>query len=198
MLFTNCTLFSRQGQGITELNALMPLPSGTTVVEFHSNQISNISDDYFDHVASTLSGIHLEGNWLEIITTLMFQNLILVRFLHLQNNRIHTIHPYSFKNMTTMTALVLYNNQLRSIPECVLDLVDHPLSLTIYINNNPLMCDEMLCYLLPGQTEGLTVDSPSSVICSGPADLEGKTLDSLTTNDICTGDEPGIVQQPIS
>ncbi len=196
ILSTDCTLFSRQRQGITELDALMPLPSGTTVVEFHSNQISNISDDYFDHVASTLSGIHLEGNWMEIITTLMFQNLIHVRFLHLQNNRIHTIHPYSFKNMTAMTELALSNNQLRSIPECILDLVDQPPMLRISISNNPIVCDMMLCYLLPGQREWLMVSS--SVICSGPADLEGRTLDSLTTNDICTGDEPGIVQQPIS
>ena len=157
------------------------------IIEIHlySNDIDKVDEWAFVEVAS-VSKIDLGYNQLMVIHENMLSGLQNLAWLSLQGNGIHTIEDRSFKDLTALTFLAMHYNSLKTTPQQMFDLNHLPTGLNpFYIRNNPLSCDQSLCWLKQADTTWIRVWSPSSTQCDTPASLNGRTWDSITTADLC-------------
>ncbi len=136
-----------------------------------------------DNMAMTL--LSLNGNKLEIIREHMFTGLSNLYTLSLYSNLIQRIEPGSFKDNTALTHLYLNDNALQTLPECIFGLQDHPQNLYRFsIYNNPLLCDQRICWLKWAEDEWVTVYRPDLTVCTAPGDLYSRTWDTITTQEL--------------
>ncbi len=98
---------------------------------------------------------------------------------------VSTVVPY-FKGNTALTDLSVAYNSLETMPECMFDPTNHPATLDeFHMDNNPLRCDQDLCWLKQVDTTWITVKYPYSPECAGPAALAGRKWDTLSEQDLC-------------
>ncbi len=205
------SIFNRQNQGITDMLADMtvhPIPGTTTVVWLNENSISFVPTNYFillslekielnsnvimDIDDSAFSGvptvteIWLQSNQLTVIREMMFSGLPNLATLWLSDNQIHTVEPASFRDNVALTLLHLAGNSLQNLSRCMFDLENHPTNLnTFYMHQNPLQCNQDLCWLKRLDMTWITVGWASNTECSGPAALAGRKWDTLSEQDLC-------------
>ncbi len=177
------TTFDKSYQSINNIT-LHPIPGGTTLVKFNNNAIADIADSAFSQVP-TVTNIFLYRNQLTVIRQMMFSGLPNLLDLRLYRNQIHTIEFGSFKGNTALKVLSLGYNSLETVSQCMFDPTNHPASLKIYMKNNPLQCDQDLCWLKQVDTTWITVNQPSDTTCAGPAALNGRKWNNLTEHDLC-------------
>ena len=74
-------------------------------------------------------------------------------------------------------------NLLQTLPESMFDPENHPANLDVFrLQNNPLSCDQSLCWLMRVDGNWITV-SPFTA-CAGPGVLNGRKWNTLTTLDL--------------
>ena len=168
--------------------------SNLTHIILYSNYISDIDDFAFIEVPS-VKFIDLNGNKLSVIHTHMFWGLPNLAELYLGSNMVHTIESGSFKQNAALINLALYGNLLETVSQCIFDSLNHPTNLHFFIFENPLSCNETLCWLKECETadnawiilEELLGDELHEVVCFGPKNLNGQRWNTLTTQDLNCG-----------
>ncbi len=207
VIITKQTTFDKSSQGITTMISYT-IPAGTTWVKFPGNSISHVPANYFQNLPalntislrynqiSTIADyafngvpsvtiIELQYNQLDVIRTYMFSGLVNLRELYLYNNHIRTIESGSFRDNIALNILALQENELQNVPRCMFDPENHPAALyPLYLYNNPLKCESSLCWLKRAEGDWITLAYPTSIVCSGPAALSGRTWYSLTEQEL--------------
>ncbi len=200
------TTFDRQSQSITDIT-VHTIPAGTTIVRFDWNSITYIPGSYFENLLNldeiwlignaitdfadtafsqvpSVTKICLQQNQLTVIREMMFSGLPNLSDLRISLNQIHTIEQGSFKNNMALTILAIHGNSLETVSQSIFAPNNHPTSLDlIYMYNNPLQCDQDLCWIKQDNT--ITVAVATAVECIGPAALAGRMWDTLTEHEIC-------------
>ncbi len=215
LLFVLCmiseqTTFDKSGQGVTDIT-VHTIPGTTTYFRFRSNSISFVPANYFINLPSldkiglhynvitdiadaafsqvpTVTSIKLYYNQLTVIREMMFSGLPNLATLRLSRNQIYLIEPGSFKGNTVLTYLSLGDNSLETVSQSIFDPNNHPTSLYNFkMYDNPLRCDNTLCWLKQLDTTWITVnlDVVSDTGCSGPTALAGRKWDTLTEMELC-------------
>ena len=158
------TTFNKQSQAISDIT-LHPVPDNADTVNFNFNQISDIPHDFFSGKVN-------------------------IRRIHLEYNQLSVIHPKTFSDLVRLYELRLNNNQLTSLSVYSLSRCASPY---IYIQNNPLQCDQGLCGLKKGESNyWLSLGSQPSTRCSSPSSLNNRAWNTLTEADLnCPGDLSG-------
>ncbi len=135
-----------------------------------------------------MTQIDLHLNQLTVIREKMFSGLHNLEKLYLYSNQIHTIQPRSFKDNIALNTLVPAINSLQNIKQCIFDIDNPPSNLHIFsIHTNPLEC-ENLCWLKKAEAAGwITVYNSHLTVCAGKTAFNGRTWDSLTEQQLCTG-----------
>ncbi len=159
-------------------------------IRIYRNEISDVDDCAFANVPSVVH-IHMGNNKLSLIRKNMFRGLPNLGFLSLEDNEIHTIEDGSFKDYP-LIFLSLSENSLESIPQCMFNPQNYPTGLdgpySFYIYDNPLSCNESLCWLKQENMTGIKVDTDYQMpVCSEPGALSGRAWDTLTTEDLNCG-----------
>ncbi len=197
-------LKNNQSPQLTSLTGIS-IPAGTINAYFDKNAITHVPSNYFvnlpnldliildqnqitsidDHTwagAPSVRVINLGKNKLTIIREHHFAGLPNLQILYLFSNLLHTIEANSFKDNVGLTKLWLNDNSLQTLEQSMFDLNNHPTNLNNFqMKDNPLDCDT-LCWVKQAEQQGwLTVYDPSSTVCAG------RTWDSLTECDVCTG-----------
>ncbi len=199
--------FDKSNQGVTNMtvhpipinteqvmfydNAITCVPAGYFVnlsaldkVWLYGNQISSIDDYAFINIP-TLTYMDFEDNNLEVIGRNMFAGLVNLRKLFLPHNKIHTIEAQSLKNCRALEWLAISNNLLQSIPQAMFDLLNHPCNLgRFWMENNPLSCNQSLCWLKRADWSWITVNYAHGTLCAGPDHLSGQRWDLLNIQDL--------------
>ena len=172
-------------------NYLKNLPNVQQIF-FHMNSIVDIADLAFAQVTA-VSVIGLYDNKLSVIREHMFSGLPNLLGLFLYKNDIYMIEDNSFHGSTALMMLHLYDNLLSSVPQCMFHPDQHPSSPTQFsLYTNPLQCDARLCWVKQAEAAGwITVNSPSSTFCAGPAAVSGRSWDSISQHEICNFSTPG-------
>ncbi len=196
--------YDRSNQGITSMSGYS-IPGNTEQVWFHQNSLTHVQAGYFKNLpyltqiylysndissvddfafvqVPSLTYISLGNNKLSVIRKNMFSGLPHLASLALNDNMINTIESGTFKDNTALTWLSLYGNQLETLNQCIFDPENHPCSLELWLWDNPLSCNESLCWLK--QATWITVDYASSTVCTGPGTLNGQTWNMITTDDL--------------
>ncbi len=203
------TTFDKGGQNITDIT-VHPIPGGTTIVRFDHNSITYIQSNHFknllnlneillNHNAITdiadlafaqvpmVTRIYLHWNQLIVVREMMFSGLPNLSILLLFQNKIHTVESGSFKGSPALTDLSFGANSLETVPKCMFDPTNHPTSLDNFkMYNNPLRCDQDLCWLKKVDTTWITVYWAFTTECDGPAALVGRRWNTLSEQDLCT------------
>ena len=157
------------------------------IIEIHlySNDIDKVDEWAFVEVAS-VSKIDLGYNQLMVIHENMLSGLQNLAWLSLQGNGIHTIEDRSFKDLTALTSLSLHYNSLKTIPQQMFNLDNLPTGLNpFYIRNNPLSCDQSLCWLKQADYTWITVGYREHTKCAEPQALKYRKWDEITATDLC-------------
>ncbi len=210
--FTEGTIFDREAMGITDITAY-PIPAGTTRVWFdgnlitlvpaglfvnlpylwqiflHENLLSDIEDFAFTGVPNVTS-ISVRDNYLEVIREHMFSGLPNLQVLSVSNNLLHTVEPGSFRDLTALIDLYLRDNSLHTLSECMFEPENHTQNLDIRFYNNPLSCDQYMCWLKQAEGDWITVTRDYDTACAGPGALNGTTWDVLTELDLNCNTQP--------
>ena len=207
--------FDRSNLGITNMTD-HPIPADTISFEMDRNSISRVPSGYFVNVTDLFSiylefndiwaiddyafagvphvyRIELELNSLQVIREHMFAGLTNLRILNLYWNDIHTVEPGSFRDTTNLGQLALSRNSLQTLPESMFVNHTQRLQSTIYqfgFNNNPLVCNQSICWVKEAEGVWITVHNYHVTYCSAPAALTGIRWDRL---DFC--DPPGQCNQ---
>ena len=152
-------------------------------LELQFNQIHTIQLDSFkDNTA--LTGLYLSRNKLEMVKRTMFSGLLNLETLILYGNQIFMTESGSFKKNTALTTLGLQDNSLQTLPPCMFDPDNHPTSLTLRMENNPLRCDESWCWVKQAESDWITVSFAFLTNCAGPGALSGRMWLMITEQDL--------------
>ncbi len=205
--FTAGTVFEKSSLGITDITD-HPAPTGSTEVNFKYNSIQHIPIGYFVNLPNledislycnlisdidpyafagtpSVINIYLFNNKLEVIREQWFSGLTNLQVLDLMENLLHTVEPRSFMDNTALTSLRLAHNPLQTLPECMFDRDNHPQNVNLRIYSNPLYCDQQIYWLKRAYGDWMTFYNSLSTVCAGPAALNGRTLITLTEQDLC-------------
>ena len=186
-----------RNQGILDISTIT-LPSNITKVLFTGNLLTQIPAGYFQHLpflenikldsnalnvvanfafsaVSTVTSLSLNKNNLEIITSHMLKGLFNLERLDLDENAIHTLEPGCLSDTTKLVDLWLWRNQLQTLSQNIFDLNNHPTALgNFYMDENLLVCDCGLKWILDADGSWLTLTYKSTTICSGPGIMAGQ------------------------
>ncbi len=175
-----------------EFNSISLVPSNFFVslpsldkIKLRQNVISSIADGAFNGTPS-VTYIDLNHNQLSTVGKLMFAGLPNLSDLVLWMNQLHSIDCLSFQDNTALSRLELYDNDLNTLSPCMFDLESLPTALDhLKMFNNPLQCNESMCWLLEAEGEGwITVDWAFMTNCAGPGPLATRKWNTLTTEEM--------------
>ncbi len=175
-----------------EFNSISLVPSNLFVnlpsldkIKLRQNVISLIADGAFNGTPS-VTYIDLDHNQLSTIGKLMFAGLPNLSDLVLWMNQLHSIECLGFQDNMALSRLELYDKDLDTLSPCMFDLESRPTALDhLKMFNNPLQCNESMCWLLEGEAAGwIMVDWAFMTSCAGPGPLETCKWNTLTTEDL--------------
>ena len=142
---------------IIELNALVSL---TKLEQLYlgDNALTQLRTDMWQGLVS-LKKLELHRNDLTSLSSSIFHQLENLEHLRLCDNKITTIGPGAFYNLPQLTALQLQKNNLTTFKKDIFkatqtNRVVLPDQLVLQLNDNPLWCDQELCWLKDGEKEG--------------------------------------------
>ena len=125
-------------------------------LDLSNNDIAVIESNVFEGLLR-LKKLVLDFNKLTEVRRDMFEDLVSIEELHLANNEISVIESRTFSNMLHLKIFFLHNNALSSLSGNVYDPTDfpksdcHPSELKLTLSENPMECDERLCWIKLGE-----------------------------------------------
>lgn len=134
---------------------------------------------------SNLERLNLQGNMLTSLDGDLFQNTSRVGYLFLSRNKLGSLPWDLFRELTELKALSLDENQLSHIPTGLLEPLVNLDADGLDLAANPWVCDKKLEYLwrwLHKNKEKVSL--PESVVCAEPPSLAGRSVMSLTENEL--------------
>ena len=114
------------------------------VLKLSNNMISTIEPGAFKGLR-VIDSIELNDNYMQVIIPGTFQDLSSLKQLNLSKNRIVDLETGSLGGLTGLLDLQLKGNILSSVEKRVFAELPRPLILDI--RNNPLLCNQNLCWL---------------------------------------------------
>ena len=142
------------------------------------NASCNLTEEmpYLTAVAAKVISVNLSYNHIRIIPAVHMYNLLSLEYLDLQGNLLNEFPFWTLGASTTLYHLNLEDNMLSSLP---IDFPELELSDTAVINirQNPLLCDQNLCWMRRYKPLVLLRDLTP---CIAPASLVGAVFDDLT------------------
>ncbi|MEQ2203329.1 hypothetical protein XENOCAPTIV_028670 [Xenoophorus captivus] len=159
-------------------------------LDLSNNGLEKISVNSLDPLTK-LERLNLQDNKLETLNESVFQYTHNLTSLFLTRNKLTKLPQNLFQGLTRLTHLSLDNNQLSHIPKGLLDplssLEDDGLDLTV----NPLLCDREAEYLWRWlQKKKKKVLLADNITCALPESLAGRSVISLTENELNIGSQP--------
>lgn len=132
-----------------------------------------------------LERLSLQNNKLNMLDASVFQSMHSLTHLFLTQNTLNKLPQNLFQELTLLRHLNLDENQLSHIPP---GLLDHLRSLDadgLDLTVNPWLCDEKVEYLWRWlQNNKKKVFLPETITCAGPQALAGRSVMSLTANEL--------------
>ncbi|XP_072217756.1 uncharacterized protein [Leuresthes tenuis] len=153
-------------------------------LDLSNNRVEKIPANCLDPLTK-LERLNLQGNKLETLDANVLQGMHNLSYLFLTRNKLNKLPPNLFQNLSQLKILSLDDNQLSNIPTGLLDplnsLEEDGLDLTV----NPLQCDGKVGYLWRWlQKNKKKVLLAESITCALPESLSGRSVMTLTENDL--------------
>ncbi len=149
-----------------------------------SNKIEFIADRSFEDM-SLLTYLFISSNKLLYIGKNTLTGLKSMTNMYASGNDIHTIENMAFWEQDNLETLHLSSNNLKTLSKLAFDPNNLPTNLKeLRLNSNPLECDCGLVWLKKADNSWVTVWSATTTVCTGPAELTGRTWDSLTVDEM--------------
>ncbi len=123
------------------------------------NFIDSIESEAFTGLES-IESIFLHDNRLTQLVQGMFANLPLLTLLNLDANSLHTVHSGALSGLPQLNKLGLRINGLRTLSWTAFISTesprhfDHPVSLQLHLQHNPLECNTSMCWIKQAEEEG--------------------------------------------
>ena len=98
-----------------------------------------------------------------------------IKNIMLTENYLTELSVDDFRNLSNLETLKLDRNNLTTLP----DLYNHSSLRTLFLRENPLVCDRALCWIVMSsrtRTPALTLDTAT---CQNPTELQGVLLTDL-------------------
>ncbi|KAM4713131.1 uncharacterized protein FYW61_020256 [Anableps anableps] len=159
-------------------------------LDLSNNRLEKVSPNSLDHLTK-LERLNLQNNKLETLDASVFQYTRNLTFLFLAQNKLTKLPQNLFQGLTRLTHLSLDGNQLSRIPKGLLDSLSSLEEGGLDLSVNPLLCDREVEYLwrwLQRYTEKVLL--ADNVTCALPEYLAGRSVISLTENDVNIGSQP--------
>ena len=147
----NATSVSQQfpflEQLLLERNGLKSFPrlflDNLAVLSLRFNEITHLSKDYFREYTPKINTLFLENNRIAFLNSFLFADTGLsLKYLYLNSNLIKDISLHAFSNLPNLLTLQLSNNNFTTLPKL---FSSSPRKWrNIYLEGNPLVCDERL------------------------------------------------------
>lgn len=156
-----------------------------------------------------MESLDLSSNRLEKISADALAPLTRLERLNLQDNNLHALDPSAFRKLQNLMSLFLgqykmaelprelfqgparlrhlslESNQLEHVPEGLLEPLRSLEEQGLDLTSNPLLCDQTVEYLWRWlQTNKEKVLLADSVLCARPPPLTGRSVMSLTENEL--------------
>ncbi|XP_029984740.1 leucine-rich alpha-2-glycoprotein-like [Sphaeramia orbicularis] len=172
-------------------NLLTKIPAGLLQklpllenLDLANNRLEKISAKSLDPLTK-LERLNLQDNKLNTLDMSIFQNTHNLTNLFLSRNKLQKLPQNLFQELTQLRHLSLDDNQLKHIPPGLLDqlvsLDEEGLDLTA----NPWMCDGKIEYLWRWlQKNKNKAFLPETITCATPPSLAGRSVMSLTENEL--------------
>ncbi|XP_012724558.2 leucine-rich alpha-2-glycoprotein [Fundulus heteroclitus] len=184
------TWLDLSGNQITELSVGLSqrLPH-LEILDVSDNRLEEMAPNSL-HRLTKLQRLSLHNNKLKTLDESVFRDTRNLTSLFLNGNQLSKLPQNLFQGLTRLTHLSLDDNQLTLIPKGLLDplssLEDDGLDLTV----NPLLCDGEVEYLWRWlQQNKKKVLLADNITCALPESLAGRSLISLTANDLNIGSQ---------
>ncbi|XP_061805583.1 trophoblast glycoprotein isoform X2 [Nerophis lumbriciformis] len=200
-----------------------PIPVNTTFLWITGNNIPNINQDSFPARLELLTDLYLNGNDLEAVEEMVFQNLPNLERLDLSNNKIQTFSENAFPDgtFTGLSNLVnlnlrnssvisisseilkvpplrdldLRDNSLRNLPGNTLTELNFKSDLHVRLAGNPWRCDCLIEDMLVWLKNSTQVTDTKSLTCADPVRLSRRPLVQVQTSQLkCSGNMEGVLE----
>lgn len=123
------------------------------------------------------------------ITNLTFNGLTSLQNLYIDLNNITKIDSGAFHSTRSILQLWMSSNKLSTLDPEVLDKKYTPQLSTIYMDDNPWICDCHLRWLREKMdNEPNVIQDPHLIVCHGPPAVAGKAWDVLKASDFVCKD----------
>ena len=129
------------------------------VLNLKNNALDNLPPSCFKNLTK-LRVLHLQDNGLDSIRGEFWEGLHLLKELYLNGNHITMVHPGGFSHLRHLIKLRLEKNNLVTLNADVFNPDDypesdgHPSRLQLSLNQNPLQCNNDLCWLREAEKRG--------------------------------------------
>uniref|UniRef100_A0A3Q0RS05 LRRCT domain-containing protein n=1 Tax=Amphilophus citrinellus TaxID=61819 RepID=A0A3Q0RS05_AMPCI len=165
------------------------LPENTTLLTIQFTNITSISKEHLNAIPM-LQGLHLYSNQLHSLPSHLLRGVPHLNTLDLTGNNHAPLQSLVLKNnlIKKADAEWLSDNKVPSTFHIPPGLLDHLRSLDadgLDLTVNPWLCDEKVEYLWRWlQNNKKKVFMPETIACAGPQALAGRSVMSLTANEL--------------
>lgn len=159
-------------------------------IDLSNNRLEKIPPNSLDHLTK-LERLNLQNNKLETLDASVFQFTHNLTSLFLSQNKLTKLPQNLFQGLNRLTHLSLDDNQLSCISKSFLDLLSSLEEGGLDLSGNPLLCDREVEYLWQWlQRNNKKVLLADNITCALPESLAGRSVISLTENDLNIGSQP--------
>ena len=146
----------------------------------HNNEkLRDMKDNTFIGLSS-LEILYVHNNKIQSVRPGLFNGLFKLKEIGLDDNNITQVEDGAFQGLEFLSKLWLFNNRLTTLQSNTFTGLPRPLDLTL--GENPLQCDQRLCWIKRGEREGwirwISLDDrPLQPKCSNGMNWYNLTLD---------------------
>lgn len=179
------TWLDLSGNRLTTLRASLLRKTPSLVnLDLSDNRLERIEAKSLEPL-TRLERLNLQGNMLTSLDGDLFQNTSRVGYLFLSRNQLGSLPRDLFRELTELKALSLDENQLSHIPAGLLEPLGNLDADGLDLAANPWVCDGKMEYLWRWiQKNKEKVSLPERVVCAKPPSLAGRSVISLTENEL--------------
>lgn len=182
---SSLTWLALSGNRVTTLRAALLRKTPSLVnLDLSDNRLERIEAKSLD-LLTKLERLNLQGNMLTSLDGDLFQNTSRVGYLFLSRNKLGSLPQDLFQGLTELKALSLDEIQLSHVPQGLLDPLVNLDNGGLDLASIPWVCDRELEYLwrwLHKNEEKVSL--PETVACAEPPSLAGRSVMSLSENDL--------------
>ncbi|XP_075939726.1 uncharacterized protein LOC142941620 [Anarhichas minor] len=182
---SNITWLDMSGNSLTKIpTALLQKLRHLENLDLAYNRLEQISANSLDALTK-LDRLNLCNNKLDTLDASVLQSSRNLTYLFLSRNILNKLPQNLFQGLTQLKVLSLDENQLSHIPEGLLDPLSSLDEEGLDLTSNPWLCDGKVKYLWRWlQKNKKKVFLPETITCARPQSLVGRSLMSLTEDEL--------------